>query len=68
MLWAEQDLRRCNGSSCHQCRQSRKDNLSDVNLMMSSPGYVSVNLIASVIARTKLTVMILVQYTLKEYS
>lgn len=31
----------------------RKDNLSDVNLMMSSPGYVSVNLIASVIARTK---------------
>jgi cell division protein FtsZ len=31
----------------------RKDNLSDVNLMMSSPGNVSVNLIASVIARTK---------------
>jgi cell division protein FtsZ len=31
----------------------RKDNLSDVNLMMSSAGYVSVNLIASVIARTK---------------
>jgi cell division protein FtsZ len=31
----------------------RKDNLSDVNLMLSSPGKVSVNLIASVIARTK---------------
>ena len=31
----------------------RKDNLGDVNLVMPSPGYVSVNLIASVIARTK---------------
>lgn len=31
----------------------RKDNLSDVNLMMSNPGHVNVHLLSSIISRTK---------------
>ena len=31
----------------------KKDNLSDVNLMISNPGHINVHLLASVISRTK---------------